>query len=52
MSETTWKYHPKNPANQPFRINGRKNISKSKAWWQLGKSNNVSRKKKPTQDVE
>lgn len=52
MSETVWKYNPSNPANQPFQLNGRKNLTKTKAWWQLGTSNNRSVSKKKQQDVE
>ena len=46
MSETKWKYHPSNPANQPFNINGRKNLTKTRAWFQVGKTNGVKRSKK------
>ena len=36
------------PANQPFCIRGRKNLTKKKAWWQVGNSNNsVNRSSKP-----
>ena len=45
MSDVKWKHHAKNPANQAFNIGGRKNLTKAKAWWQLGKSNNRSSKK-------
>lgn len=33
MSETKWKYHVKNPANQPFVGAGRKNLTKKNSWW-------------------
>lgn len=46
MSETTWKYHPRNPANQSFNVKGRKNLTKTRAWFQLGTSNGVKRSKK------
>lgn len=36
MSETKWKYHPSNPANQPFQMRGTPNKSKSKSWWNAG----------------
>lgn len=35
MSETQWKYHPKNPANQPFVGAGRKNQAKKNSWWNV-----------------
>lgn len=38
--ETKFKDHKRNPANQPFNINGKKNQAKKKAWFQVGKSNN------------
>ena len=34
------KEHPKAPHNQPFQFTGRKNLTKSKAWWQRGSHNN------------
>lgn len=45
MSDVTWKYHPKNPANQVFNVTARKNKTKQKAWFQVGNSNNKSVKK-------
>ena len=30
----------KNPALQPFQLNGKKNLTKKKAWWQRGTTNN------------
>ncbi len=33
MSEITWKYHPKNPANQAFVGAGKKNLTKKRSWW-------------------
>ena len=46
MSDVKWKNHVKNPAAQPFQINGRKNLTKKRAWWQLGNNNNPKQKKK------
>ena len=40
MSKATYKNHPSNPAAQPFNVKGCKNLTKSKAWWQLGNNNN------------
>lgn len=40
MKKATMKSNKRNPANQPFNVKGKKNITKSKAWWQLGNSNN------------
>ena len=34
------------PGNQPFCIKGRKNLTKLKAWWQVGNSNNPKQKSK------
>lgn len=28
------------PANQPFCIRGKKNLTKKNSWWQVGNSNN------------
>lgn len=42
--KSNYKNHAGNPANQPFNIRGRKNLTKKSAWWQLGNNNN--RKKK------
>lgn len=39
MSETKWKYHPKNPANQEFNINGKRCQSKKNGWWLKGHNN-------------
>lgn len=37
----TYKNHVKNPAAQPFQLGaGRKNLTKRKAWWQVGNDNN------------
>lgn len=36
---TQYKYHPKNPANQMFIGDGRRNLTKKSAWWQRGNSN-------------
>lgn len=33
------------PHRQPFCINGKKNLTKRRAWWQLGNSNNQKTKK-------
>lgn len=33
------------PHKQPFCINGKKNLTKRRAWWQLGKSNGTPKKK-------
>lgn len=30
----------KNPAAQPFQLTGKKNVTKKKAWWQRGHTNN------------
>lgn len=39
--EGTPRSNIKAPHNQPFQLGGGiKNKTKSKAWWQLGKSNN------------
>jgi len=32
-NEVQWKYHPKNPANQPFNGKGRRNLTKKDSWW-------------------
>lgn len=46
MAKDSVMHHPKAPHNQPFQLNGVKNKTKSKAWWQLGKSNNRKSGKK------
>lgn len=33
MSEVKWKYHPSNPAAQPFNLNGKKCRAKERSWW-------------------
>lgn len=38
------------PHLQPFCINGKKNLTKRKAWWQLGNSNNPEKGKKRDED--
>lgn len=37
--------HPKNPANQPFQLNGSRCASKTDSWWNPG-SRNYWRSKK------
>lgn len=44
------KHHEKNPANQPFQLAGKKNLTKKKAWWQLGNNNNPKAKKQKQAD--
>ena len=44
MSEQKYKNHPSNPAAQGFNLNGRKNLTKKKAWWQIGDNNNSKKK--------
>ena len=44
MSKLSYKNHPNNPANQAFNLHGRKNLTKKKAWWQLGNNNNRKNK--------
>ena len=44
--KTQWQNHPSNPAAQPFQLSGRKNLTKKRAWWQLGNTNNPGSKKK------
>lgn len=31
--QVQWKYHPSNPANQPFKGSGRPNQTKKNSWW-------------------
>jgi len=33
------------PNRQPFCVTPRRNLTKSKAWWQMGKTNNRQAKK-------
>ncbi len=36
--------HPNTPHNQPFNVNGRRNLTKRRAWWQIGNHNNGKQK--------
>lgn len=38
MSQAMFKNHPSNPANQPFGLSGRKNLTKINSWWKVGSS--------------
>jgi len=38
-----YKNHKGNPANQPFNVSARKNLTKKNAWWQVGKSNKAKK---------
>lgn len=33
MAATQYKNHVSNPANQPFNLNGRRNLTKKRSWW-------------------
>lgn len=34
------------PHHQPFNVTPRRNLTKSRAWWQVGQSNNRNQKKR------
>lgn len=34
------------PHRQPFNVSARRNLTKSRAWWQVGKTNNRTSAKK------
>lgn len=54
MSEVKWKYHAKNPANQPFNGKGTRNKAKIQSWWNAGSSKywRNARKAKPAQKAQ
>lgn len=40
-----WQDHKSNPANQPFNINGRRNLTKKKSWFYADSPNYWAKRK-------
>jgi hypothetical protein len=48
MSKESVMYHVKAPHNQPFNVNGRRNLTKKNSWWNTASSShwrNAQKKK-------